>query len=188
LIPDQFRVIVDNRTKMGDGDVNRRSAIVVCLGLSLAVTAAPAATYARSGETSQKCERIGIKGVKDLFARWNEALEDPSANKVVALYANDATLLPTVENGPYTKAHGLKEYFIHFLKRKPVATIDEDKRFIEIGCNIAYDIGLYSFELNGEHTTNRETVRARYTFIYKWDGKRWLIAHHHSSAEPVAAH
>lgn len=168
--------------------MDRRSAIALCLGLSLAVLAAPATANARARETAQKCERIEAKGVKALFVRWNEALEDPSANKVVALYANDATLLPTVENGPYTKAHGLKEYFVHFIERKPVATIDETKRSIEIGCNIAYDIGLYSFELNGEHTANRETIKARYTFIYKWDGKRWLIAHHHSSAEPEAAH
>jgi uncharacterized protein (TIGR02246 family) len=173
---------------MGDGDVNRRSAIALCLGLSLAVMAAPATTYARIAGTSQKCEPISVKGVKTLLVTWNEALEDPSANKVVALYANDATLLPTIENGPYTKADGLKEYFVHFVARKPVATIDEDKRFIKIGCNIAYDIGLYSFELDGEHTPNRETVRARYTFIYKWDGRHWLIAHHHSSAEPLAAH
>jgi hypothetical protein len=114
-----------------------------------------------------------VKGVKALFVQWNEALGDPTANKVVALCANDATLLPTVENGPYilenepfTKANGLKEYFVHFVERKPVATIDEAKRFIKVGCNIAYDIGLYSFEVNGEHATNRETIRARYTFIY----------------------
>jgi uncharacterized protein (TIGR02246 family) len=168
--------------------VHRISAVALCLGLSLAAAATPATAYARSGETPAKCERIDAKGVKALFVQWNEALGDPSANKVVALYANDATLLPTVENGPYTKAHGLKEYFIHFVERKPVATIDEDKRFIEIGCNVAYDIGLYSFEVNGKQPPNRETIRARYTFIYKWDGKRWLIAHHHSSAEPVAAH
>jgi uncharacterized protein (TIGR02246 family) len=180
---------------MGDGGVNRKSAIALCLGLSLAVMAAPVTANARTGETSQRCEPIATKEVEALFVRWNEALEDPSANKVVALYANDATLLPTVENGPYTlenepftKTNGLKEYFVHFVERKPVATIDEAKRFIKVGCNIAYDVGLYSFEVNGDHTTNRETIRARYTFIYRWDGKRWLIAHHHSSAEPVAAH
>jgi uncharacterized protein (TIGR02246 family) len=175
--------------------VNRRSAIAVCLGLSLAVMAAPTTANARTGDTSQTCEPIRTNSVKALFVRWNEALQDPSAAKVVALYANDATLLPTVENGPYTaedgpytKANGLKEYFVHFVERKPVATIDETKRFIKIGCNIAYDIGLYSFEVNGENTTNRETIRARYTFIYKWDGRRWLIAHHHSSEEPVGPH
>ena len=168
--------------------MNRRSAIAVCLGLSLAVMAAPTTAGARTGDTTQKCEPIGTAAIKALFVRWNEALQDPSAAKVVALYANDATLLPTVENGPYTKANGLKEYFVHFVERKPVATIDESRRFIKIGCNIAYDIGLYSFEVNGANTPDRETIKARYTFIYKWDGKRWLIAHHHSSAEPEAAH
>jgi hypothetical protein len=69
-----------------------------------------------------------------------------------------------------------------------VATIDETKRVIEIGCNVAYNIGLYSFELNREHAASRETIRARYTFVYKWDGKQWLIAHHHYLQEPVELH
>ena len=168
--------------------MDRRLVISACLGLLLAAPAAPTSVWARTGYTSQRCEPIDTKEVKALFVQWDKALEDSSATKVVALYANDATLLPTVENGPYTKADGLKEYFVHFVARKPVATIDETKRFIKIGCNVAYDIGLYSFELNGEHTPNRETIKARYTFIYKWDGKRWLIAHHHSSAEPEAPH
>jgi uncharacterized protein (TIGR02246 family) len=168
--------------------MNGRSATAVVLGLMLTATAVPTSVYARSGEASQRCAAIDTKGVEALFVQWSEALEDPTATKVVALYANDATLLPTVENGPYTKADGLKNYFVHFVALKPVPTIDQTKRFIKIGCNVAYDIGLYSFEVNGEHTPNRETIKARYTFIYKWDGKRWLIAHHHSSAEPVKAH
>jgi uncharacterized protein (TIGR02246 family) len=168
--------------------VNRRSVIAAFLGLTAAALAVPSSAGARTAGASHGCQTIGADGVRALFVRWNEALQDTSATKVVALYANDATLLPTVENGPYTKADGgIKNYFVHFVELKPVATIDETKRFIKTGCNIAYDIGLYSFQVNQEHSTSRETIKARYTFIYKWDGTRWLIAHHHSSAEPVAA-
>ena len=165
--------------------MTRTSAIAAFLGLLTIAVAAPTRASARIADTATKCEPIDVRQVKVLFRHWNEALQDITATKVVALYANDATLLPTVENGPYTKTDGLKEYFVHFVERKPVATVDETKRSIKIGCNVAYDIGLYSFEVNGEHTTNRETIRARYTFIYKWDNGRWLIAHHHSSKQPL---
>lgn len=166
--------------------MNRRFAVAASLGLALASTAAPATVSARTGDPSRTCAPVDAKKVRELFSEWNKALQDETAARVVALYAADATLLPTVENGPYTKADGgIKAYFVHFVERKPVATIDEAKRTIKTGCNVAYDIGLYSFEVNGEHTTNRETIQARYTFIYKWDGGRWLIAHHHSSKQPV---
>jgi uncharacterized protein (TIGR02246 family) len=166
--------------------MNRRSSIAACLGLVLATTAIPMAASARTGNPPQKCEAIDTGKVKALFLKWDKALEDITAAKVVALYARDATLLPTVENGPYTTPAEIKKYFVHFVERKPVPTIDETNRVIKLGCNVAYDIGLYTFELNGEHTDNRETVKARYTFIYKWDAQagRWLIAHHHSSQEP----
>jgi uncharacterized protein (TIGR02246 family) len=170
----------------GDRKMNRRSSIAACLGLVLAAITAPAAVSARTANPPQKCEEIDTGKVKALFVKWDKALEDITAKEVVALYARDATLLPTVENGPYTTPAEIKKYFVHFVARKPVPTIDETKRVIELGCNVAYDIGLYTFELNGEHTDNRETVKARYTFIYKWDtrAKKWLIAHHHSSKEP----
>ncbi len=169
--------------------MNRRTTMAALTGavLAAALAASPAA-YARSGAVAQKCEAIDSKGVKALFAEWNEALKDITAKKVVALYASDATLLPTVENGPYTKQDGgIQNYFLHFVELRPVATIDEAKRFIKTGCNVAYDIGLYSFQVDADHATVRDTIRARYTFIYRWDGKRWLIAHHHSSKQPVEA-
>jgi len=166
--------------------VSRRFVVGAALWLAVASIAVPPMVSARTADTQRTCAPIDAKKVRELFSEWNKALEDETAARVVALYAADATLLPTVENGPYTKADGgIKAYFVHFVELKPVATIDEAKRFIKTGCNVAYDIGLYSFEVNGEHTTNRETIRARYTFIYKWDGGRWLIAHHHSSKEPV---
>jgi uncharacterized protein (TIGR02246 family) len=166
--------------------VNRRSTIVACLGLVLAATATPTAVSARTANPPRKCEEIDKGKIKALFVKWDKALEDITATKVVALYAKDATLLPTVENGPYTTPAEIKKYFVHFVERKPVATIDETKRVIKLGCNVAYDIGLYRFEVNGEHTDNRETIKARYTFIYEWDAasRSWLIAHHHSSQQP----
>lgn len=166
--------------------MNRRTALAACFTVAVATMGLTGAASARTAATP--CEPIDANKVKALFVRWNDALQDITGNKVVALYADDATLLPTVENGPYTKADGIKQYFLHFVERKPVATIDETKRVIKTGCNVAYDIGLYSFSVNGAHTDNRETIRARYTFIYKWDGHRWLIEHQHSSMEPQQPH
>jgi hypothetical protein len=75
------------------------------------------------------------------------------------------------------------QYFDYFLKQSPVATIDT--RVIQTGCNFAYDIGLYTFMVDGDQPGSRKQVKARYTFIYAPVHGKWLIEHHHSSALPV---
>ncbi|WP_063553346.1 SgcJ/EcaC family oxidoreductase [Burkholderia territorii] len=112
-----------------------------------------------------------------LFDRWNNSLRTGDPDKVVANYAVDGVLLPTVSNKPRTNPAAIRDYFVKFLKGKPQGTVN--KRIIKIGCNIAQDIGIYTFKFG-----DGKTVQARYTFVYEWQNGKWLIAHHHSSAMP----
>lgn len=48
-----------------------------------------------------------------------------------------------------------------------------------IGCNIAQDVGIYTFSFK-----DGSSVKARYTYVYEWREGQWLIAHPHSSAMP----
>lgn len=129
--------------------------------------------YARS----EVCHATSEKEVAALFDRWNASLQSGDAKKVVENYAAKSILLPTVSNKPRLTAAEKEDYFEHFLARKPVGTIDS--RNIEIDCNTAVDAGLYTFSFG-----DGSSVHARYTFTYKWDGKRWAITSHHSSAMP----
>ena len=126
---------------------------------------------------SETCARISEAEVKGLFDRWNASLATLDANKVTANYTADAVLLPTVSNIPRTNHAEISTYFEKdFLPKHPQGTID--RRWIKIGCNVAQDVGLYTFKL----TTG--TVQARYTFVYQYTGGSWLISHHHSSGMP----
>jgi hypothetical protein len=69
-------------------------------------------------------------------------------------------------------------YFQHFLEDQPSGKID--LRQITVDSNMAVDSGLYTFYF----AKTGATVRARYSFTYRWDGKQWLIVSHHSSALP----
>ena len=53
-------------------------------------------------------------------------------------------------------------------------------RNIELGCNTAWDAGLYTFTF----AKTGKVVHGRYTYTYRWDGSQWLITSHHSSAMP----
>jgi len=130
-------------------------------------------TYART----ESCHAASQKDIAALFDRWNASLETGDPKKVVANYATNSILLPTVSNQPRLTPAEREAYFAEFLKKKPSGTIDQ--RMIEVDCNTALDAGVYTFRFG-----NGSQVKARYTFTYKWDGKRWLITSHHSSAMP----
>ena len=126
---------------------------------------------------SESCHETTEKEIATLFDRWNASLQTGDPKKVVANYAEKSILLPTVSNKPRLTPAEKEDYFEHFLQKKPSGKIDF--RSIKIDCNTAIDIGLYTFTFS-----DGNQVKARYTFTYKWNGKRWLITSHHSSAMP----
>lgn len=120
--------------------------------------------------------------IASLFDRWNQALQTLDPQRVVALYAERSILLPTLSNKPRLTPSEKEEYFRHFLEKRPFSRID--MREIEIGTDMAVDSGLYTFTF----AQTGEVVRARYSFVYRWDGSRWLITSHHSSVMPEETH
>jgi uncharacterized protein (TIGR02246 family) len=150
------------------------------LGLPSEVAARKAVTHHTTG-----CQTISKAQVIELFDHWNRALQTKRAETVVAEYTADATLLPAVQNGPLIGTEAIEQYFTDFLKKSPQAEVNA--RAIRTGCNIAYDIGLYTFTMDGDQSGTRTQVKARFTLIYAPVNGKWLIAHHHSSADPVAS-
>lgn len=141
---------------------------------------------AREPQANARCTAITPQQVAALFDRWNAALATKNPDAVVRTYSPNAVLLPTVENGPLIGADAIRGYFVTFLKKNPNGVIDQ--RTIHIGCNVAYDAGLYTFTLDGDQPGSRVPVLARFTYIYEPRGGQWLIVHHHSSKQPGNAH
>ena len=131
-------------------------------------------------------ERIGGKNmstkneIPDQFVMWNQALQTGNPDNVVACYAEDAILLPTVSAKVRHNHTEIRDYFVHFLAKKPSGRITEQN--IRIYDDIAINSGLYTFSLteNGDQTD----VAARFTFVYKKSVDGWLIVEHHSSILP----
>ena len=126
------------------------------------------------------CAPATLRLAEDLFERWNEALRSGDAQRVSQCYAEDAVLLPTVSNVPRLSRSEIKDYFEHFLQKKPLGTVNQ--RNVKLGCNKITDAGVYTFRIIDAGKT--EDVPARYTFVYENRDGEWLIAHHHSSLMP----
>ncbi|MCA3183929.1 MULTISPECIES: SgcJ/EcaC family oxidoreductase [unclassified Cupriavidus] len=158
------------------------AASLLSVAASVLFASMPATAQTPAQATAQQtCAPATEQQIAGLFDRWNDSLRTGDPDKVTANYAPDGVLLPTVSNQARNTPAAIKDYFVKFLKGKPQGTIDN--RFIRIGCNVAQDVGNYTFRF-----ADGKTVHARYTYVYEWQNGKWLIAHHHSSAmpEPVA--
>src|ERR1700722_12844361 len=109
--------------------MSKRTNLMGFLAFLAAIVAAPGAPQARAPVS---CQAITHQQVEALFDRWNHALATRKTDQVVATYAPDATLLPTVQNGPLIGPEAIGQYFTYFLKQAPDATIVT--RIIHTGC------------------------------------------------------
>ena len=134
------------------------------------------------GKPDKNCVKTDQVQIAALFDDWNTALKSGNATTVAARYSSDAVLLPTLSDRVRTDDEGRIAYFNDFLKKKPEGSIDS--RTLYIGCNMAIDTGLYTFQFE-----NHPAAKARYTFTYAFLDDKWLITSHHSSLVPhVVSH
>jgi len=85
--------------------------------------------------------------VRKLFDLWNDALQTLDPAIVAKRYAKDGVLLPTLSDVPRNDAEGIKDYFVGFLKKKPVGKILEGEIFV--GNNWAQDAGKHTHTYEG---------------------------------------
>ncbi|WP_373767111.1 SgcJ/EcaC family oxidoreductase [Glaesserella sp.] len=151
---------------------------VKLLSILAATTLFTACSSLSDTVSTEQCKAVSEQEIMQLFDRWNASLKSGDVKQVVANYAADSVLLPTVSNKVRLTAEEKEDYFHHFLANAPAGTIDQ--RHIQIGCNTASDVGLYTFT----YGKTGKKHSGRYSFNYRWDGKAWLITHHHSSLMP----
>ncbi len=159
-----------------------RAALLAVLAIGVLAGTMAIGSIAQAAPATARCTAITPKQVANLFDRWNASLAI-NPDEVVKNYSTDVVLLPTKENGPLIGREAIRGYFVHFLELHPTGVIVE--RTIMIGCNMAFDAGLYTFTVDGGQPGNRVKLPARYTFVYEPRNGQWLIVHHHSSAFPV---
>ncbi|GAA4032729.1 hypothetical protein GCM10022281_10490 [Sphingomonas rosea] len=158
-----------------------KPAVMIAAG-SLAALAVPAGASATS--QTARCVPVGATTADDQFARFNAAWASGNPDTVTDLFSRDAVLLATVSNVPRTDRAGIRDYFVSFLKGKPVGTITTSN--VRQGCDMLVRTGTWTVALTNQNSGVRNNVKARYTFIYKMEDGAWKIAHLHSSMMPIS--
>jgi uncharacterized protein (TIGR02246 family) len=148
---------------------------------AVAVTMIVMPAHAKSAKT-MKCAVVTQAQVNGLFDDFNKAWATNDPAKVTALFTKDAVLLPTVSNKPRTTPAEINDYFIGFLKGKPVGVIDTST--YKMNCDSLARLGTWTVTLTDAATGAKNNVKARYSFIYRMEDGKWKIDHLHSSMMP----
>ena len=162
--------------------MNKMTCVLTAAAAAALVTATPALAKAPASQHAQQCARVTAPQVAGWFDTFNAAWATKNPAKVTALFSTDAVLLATVSNTPRTTLPAINDYFVSFLKKSPVGSIDTST--IRIGCNSAHRLGTWTVKLTDPDSGKVSDVKARYSFIYKREGGTWKIEHLHSSMMP----
>lgn len=123
-----------------------------------------------------------LQKARDMFQKWNDALRTGDPKVVAELYTEDNMFLPTLSGIFEFGKEGDVEYFEHFLAKHPVGKIVEDD--VRVENDTIIHAGFYDFEVD-DGNGGRDTVEARFTFVWERNGGDWKIIHHHSSLKPI---
>ena len=116
------------------------------------------------------------------FALWKQALLTREPQTVAALYADHATLLPTMAQKVIVDRKGIETYFTFFETFLPSVSIVEE-HVMEIGEGSYLHCGVYRFTLTMKGA--EQEVDARFSIVWEKIGGEWKIVHHHSSRVPL---
>jgi uncharacterized protein (TIGR02246 family) len=116
--------------------------------------------------------------IVQLFSNWNDAIQTGDPDKVTAMYAEDAVLLPTVSNQVRHNHSEIRDYFVSFLAKSPSGEINESNPR-QLTDDLVSNTGVYTFTFG-----DGAQVMARYSYLYKRIGGEWKILEHHSSMMP----
>jgi uncharacterized protein (TIGR02246 family) len=121
------------------------------------------------------------KNVLRSLEDWITSVATLNPDEVVKHYSKDGVLWGTVSKIVRPGHELIHDYFVDFLKKKPVDCIVK-KPQIRIYGDIAINSGYYTFVF--DNNGNKVKAEARYSFVYQLQDDKWMILDHHSSFMP----
>ncbi len=113
---------------------------------------------------------------------WIDAMNSHDAQRVVALYDPEAVLWGTRSSTLRDTPDTVRDYFKILQTVPPSYRVVLGEQRIRTYGDIGINTGTYTFSEDRDGKTI--TRPARYSFVYRNHGGRWLIVDHHSSAVP----
>ncbi|MDQ1199377.1 nuclear transport factor 2 family protein [Agrobacterium sp. SORGH_AS 787] len=126
--------------------------------------------------TDQSC----LAAAREALFRWAEVIASRRVEDVLALYAPDAILVPTLSDEIGEREEDRRRYFEAFLSNDVQScSILIQKKRVSRKLGTVVIGGLYTFRLLRGNL--EELVPARFLFTFEEIEGQWLITGHHSS-------
>lgn len=116
------------------------------------------------------------------FGIWVDAVHSENPKAVAELFCDRATFLPTLSGDMRSGPDEARDYFEHFLKKRPTCSLVEDS-FRQLSDTAYCHVGTYEFVVDDQG--RRVVVPARFSFIWSYEESEWKILHFHSSVRPT---
>lgn len=131
-------------------------------------------------EAMSRTENTCLVQALEALRRWTEVISSGRVDKVLALYAPDAILVPTLSDEIGEREDERRRYFETFLSNESLSCeILVQKRRVSQKLGTVVIGGLYTFRFRRKGGDN--VVPARFLFTFEEIDGRWLITGHHSS-------
>lgn len=134
-----------------------------------------------SAATEEKNDFAADHASFEVLKKWSDALVASDPDAVLALYAEEAALWPTLSNQIRYSKETMRGYFEMFVQKVHGAVSWKGCYVQELNEKTAVWSGLYGFP-NGQ---GGETIaRFTYVLVFIEDANAWKIMTHHSSLPP----
>jgi hypothetical protein len=160
-------------TRWGSG----LSFAVLVFGFMVGFDAGPAL-----GDSAGSCAKPSDVEIVQLLNRWRMEFTAGSTDRLSALYADDAILIPTKDSKPYKGKEAIRGYYKDLLARHPTVSIKPSS--LTSGCGTAAVSGPVFYRLAGERKGTRTLLGGRYTTEFGLLDGSWRIMRHSLAADP----
>ncbi len=116
-------------------------------------------------------------------AAWAEAFNARDAQRIAALYADDAVFWGTISPTIRTTPEAVLEYFTNSTTKRPNLRIAIGEQHVRVYGETAISSGYYT---SRNVQDGQEIITPmRFTFVFHQRDGRWMIVSHHSSRMPA---
>jgi uncharacterized protein (TIGR02246 family) len=130
-------------------------------------------------------DHIHENEIKAVINQWLSNVNDERLSDVVAMYAPNAILLPTLSDRICVGREEIQQYFIKFLGKEELNG-RITKMYVQIADDTAIASGMGVFQYRNESKKNSRQVEVdfRYSFVVQKGQDGWHILNHHNSLVP----